>query len=185
MKISNNDIFLRLVEKKDAPFIVKLRTEQKNARFISKTSININDQEKWIFDYKLRELKEDEYYFIACMKDSLKPFGTTRLYNFDQDTFTNGSWVVKREMLPKHSIMVDLLVRSFAFRELNFSNCFFEVRQGNRKVIKYHQMLGAKFVRSDDLNNYYNISKNHFFESLGQFIQLGIIRSEDLDYAVE
>ena len=185
IKIYTENIYMRMVCEDDAKFIVSLRTDSKNSRYLSKTSPSIHNQKDWIRKYKERENKGEEYYFIACMNSSNEPFGTTRLYDFQEDTFTNGSWVVKRGMEPQYPILIDLLVRSYAFRELGFSKCFFDVRKGNKKVIKYHKMLGAKFVRSDDLNNYYTIQKKDFFMSTKKLLKLEIIQEKDLQYSVE
>ena len=46
-------------------------------------------------------------------------------------------------------------------------------------------MLGAKFVRSDDLNNYYTIPKKDFFMSTKKLLKLEIIQEKDLQYSVE
>jgi len=183
MRILSREIFLRLVQEEDAEFIVDIRTDKKNARFISSTSVSVDEQRKWIQRYKIREDIKDEYYFVGCFSDGT-PFGTTRLYDFNNDIFTNGSWVVKKGTKPSYSALLDVLVRTYAFNNLQFSTCFFDVRKNNYKVIKFHQMLGAKYAYSDELNNYYNIQKIDFFNSLNELVRLGIFDCNDLAYDV-
>jgi RimJ/RimL family protein N-acetyltransferase len=183
VRIRNHQVSLRTVQLEDAAFIVKLRTDTKNARFISETSNEVDDQTEWLKRYKKRENDKEEFYFIGNTMNGV-PFGTTRLYNLNGKTFTNGSWVVLHDTNPKFSIMIDLLVRSYAFNDLGFETCFFDVRKQNKKVIKYHSRLGAKFEYSTELDNYYTIKKNDFFVALKKMIGLGYLHEEDLQYTV-
>nr|WP_176724237.1 N-acetyltransferase [Desulfoplanes formicivorans] len=162
---------------------MKLRTDAKNARFISKTSPIVEDQKLWLEKYKERETHKKEFYFLGHTLDN-SPFGTTRLYNFNSKTFTNGSWVVLANTNPKYSIMIDLLVRSYAFNEMDFDTCFFDVRKQNKKVIKYHSRLGAQFEYSNELDNFYTIKKCDFFDSLKKMVSIGFLKEEDLQYTV-
>lgn len=183
MRVVSKNIYLRLVTEDDADFIVKLRTDPKNARFISSTSSCIFDQKNWIRRYKEREALQKEFYFIGCTLNG-ESFGTTRLYNFNNCRFTNGSWITQKDTQLDHSILLDILGRAYSFNDLNFKECFFDVRKKNRKVINYHSMLGAKYEFSDELNNYYTIQRDIFFKSVDKFVNIGIISSEDLCYKV-
>lgn len=183
MRIISRKIFLRFVREEDAEFIVDVRTDKKNARFISSTSISVDEQRQWIQRYKIRENNKDEYYFVGCFSDGV-PFGTTRLYDFNNDVYTNGSWVVKKWTIPSCAALLDVLARLYAFNNLQFSKCFFDVRKHNVRVIKYHQMLGAKYAYSDELNNYYNIQKSDFLHSLNELVRLGIFDRDDLLYDI-
>ena len=55
---------VRLVEEKDAGFILSLRTNPKLSRYIHNTDDSLDKQRQWIRDYKKRELEGKDYYFI-------------------------------------------------------------------------------------------------------------------------
>ena len=63
-------INLRLVEIKDAEFILNLRL--KKGEFLSTTNPNLTEQENWIKSYKKREELKEEYYFIIENKNGLR-----------------------------------------------------------------------------------------------------------------
>ena len=78
--IRGEGVLMRLVEKSDAKFIVDLRTDEKLGKNLSKTSSSLDDQVNWIEDYKKRESRQKEFYFI--FEDlNHKPWGTVRLYS--------------------------------------------------------------------------------------------------------
>lgn len=183
IKIITNDIYLRPVSKADAAFIIDIRCNSINSRFISETSKNLTAQINWIEGYKKREINNEELYFIGCTKEG-SPFGTSRLYNFTGDTFTNGSWVVLPGTNPKYSILLEVLSRCYAFNEMGFEKCFFDVRKNNLFVIKYHKMFSAQFEFSKGIDNFYSIGKKNYFRSLNRFLKHKIITEEDIKYSV-
>ena len=64
INILADGIKMRLINEADAEFVVKLRTDKKLGKYISWTSNNIEDQIGWIKEYKKREAKQKEFYFI-------------------------------------------------------------------------------------------------------------------------
>jgi hypothetical protein len=67
---------LRLVEETNSDFIIKL-TDASKSRFIGETNSDL-EQKLWIKEKK--ELKGEEYYFIAIDENN-EEFATYRLYN--------------------------------------------------------------------------------------------------------
>jgi RimJ/RimL family protein N-acetyltransferase len=171
MKICNYGIYLKLAEIEDAEFILSLRNDPELNRFISSTSSNLNDQKTWIEKYKGREEKKTEYYFIACDKSGHK-WGTTRLYDFKGDRFEFGSWLFRRDAPFGLSIKADILTREIAFNELLFEFCTLTVRKANFNVINYHKGYNPRIINDDDLNYYYEVSKNNFIQHSRQILNL-------------
>ena len=147
---------MRLVEEADAEFIVALRTDEGLARHLHQTSADVAAQRKWIRSYKKRERNKQEFYFIAESYNGEK-LGLNRLYNFRNDTYELGSWIFKKGLPESVPVLADLAVRDFAFDQLGFTTCAFDVRKENKSVVRYHQMFRPSLVREDDLNFYFEL----------------------------
>ena len=72
-------LHVRFVREEDAEFILKLRLDPQNARFIHDTNPSVIEQKKWISQYKRREQMGGEYYFLFEFLGV--PQGVYRLYN--------------------------------------------------------------------------------------------------------
>ena len=72
-------LHVRLVREEDAEFIVKLRTNERNARFIHATSPNIEHQQEWIRNYKEREINGVDYY-VYTLTDPVTVNGFLQTY---------------------------------------------------------------------------------------------------------
>jgi hypothetical protein len=160
-EINKYNLKLRLVEFQDADFILQLRVNQKLNQYISVTSSVLSDQIKWIEQYKIREVKGLEYYFIALDEDGIK-LGTTRIYNIENNCFEIGSWLFSEEAPLGASIKADLITREFGFESLGFEYCKFEVRKANLKVLKYHYKFNPELIGEDDLNYFFRLSRSDF-----------------------
>ena len=160
-EINKYNLRLRLVELQDADFILNLRTNQKLNQYLSNTSLELSDQIKWIEQYKIRELKGIEYYFLAIDEDDIK-LGTTRIYNIENNCFEIGSWLFSEIAPLGTSIKADLMAREFGFESLGLEYCKFEVRKANIKVLKYHYKFNPEIIGEDDSNIYFKLSKNDF-----------------------
>ena len=161
IKMEKYNLKLRLVDITDAEFIFKLRTNKKLGLFLSKTSLKLADQIIWIKEYKKRELKGLEYYFIVLDKNNER-LGTTRIYNIEEDCFEIGSWLFSKDAPPNAAIFSDILTREFGFNKFKFGFCKFEVRKENYKVLKYHHYYNPEIVSEDDKNFYFKLSKEKF-----------------------
>lgn len=155
MKIRGKNIYFRLVELKDAEFIVSLRVDRKN-KFL--TTIDIDNQLKWLGEYKKREAAKSEYYFIICT-NSNEPCGAVRVYDFIGDSFCWGSWLLNSNAPATAGIESALLVYEFAFYYLKFCHCHFDVRVANVKVRAFHERMGASIIKADELDVYYELPK--------------------------
>lgn len=145
-------LIFRLVEEQDAEFILSLRTDPKLARHLSATDNDLAKQKAWICTYKEREALGQEYYFLFETEDH-EPQGLVRLYDFDEKTYTSGSWLIKPGAGEFAAIKADLFSGWFAMNELGFERCVFDVRKANKKVVRFHRMF-ASVTHEDELNLY-------------------------------
>ena len=154
-------VILTLATVHDAEFILSLRQNTALNRFVSHVSPSLYAQKKWLEEYKSRELTGDEFYFIIRGPD-MKPLGTVRIYDFKNDSFCWGSWMVASDAPRKTAIESALSIYEFAFYSLGFNQCHFDVRNENIKVIKFHNMMGAQETLCTDLDTFFIYSKENY-----------------------
>lgn len=147
--VQGRNVKLRLVELEDAQFIVTLRNYAKSQKFLSATSSNIEAQERWMRDYKIREGKGTEFYYVIQLHDD-SPVGLIRLYDLKLDIFSGGSWI----MAPghPHQIAVEtvILLYDLCFDQLGYEKILLQVVKENQSVIRFHRRFGAVVDREDD-----------------------------------
>lgn len=154
-------LHVRLVEIQDARFILDLRTDPRLSRYMTGTSLSVQDQEEWIARYKERERRGEEYYFIT-LNDQGERLGVSRLYNFDAESFEAGSWIYRWGLDTSVPILGDLAVRDFGFDELRYGVCRFEVMKGNESVIRYHRRFQPEFLGEDERACYFRITREAY-----------------------
>ena len=165
-------ISLKLVDESDAEFILELRTDIKKSRFISNTNPDVIQQKKWIKDYKEREKKGEEYYYIALDENGEK-FATYRIYDFQQNSVEIGSFVSKPDYdKPINIVKLDIMIKEYVFNVLQLENLHFEVRKLNMSVVKYHKKFYPKITSEDELNYYFSLNKNDFERGKQNFIKI-------------
>ena len=167
MKLVKNitkHIYFKLVEADDAVFILSLRTDESKNKYLSHVNSELASQKQWIIDYKLRELKNLEYYYIIMSKE-VEQLGVVRLYDFREDSFCWGSWILKNDAPVYSAIESALYVYEIGFCQLGFERSHFDVRKENKKVVNFHNRFGASIVKEDGLNYYFTFSKSGYFET--------------------
>ncbi|WP_166373161.1 GNAT family N-acetyltransferase [Psychromonas sp. SA13A] len=175
-QIKGRTISLRLVRKEDAKFIYSLRNNKEYNQHLSQASGTVKDQELWINEYKNRENKGAEYYFIIERLDNEKRIGTLRLYDFigNKESFCWGSWILNQDKTRSSAIESAMLVYEFAFKELHFASCHFDVRKKNINVIKFHKKFGAEITNETNLDLFFQLTKTSygdFFTRNNKFIE--------------
>ncbi|QXB22135.1 GNAT family N-acetyltransferase [Lelliottia amnigena] len=172
-------IEFRLVEESDANFIYDLRVNKYYNKHLSKMTGDISGQREWIKSYKIRELTNDEFYFIIIRSDNKERIGTVRLYDFieEKNSFCWGSWILNQDKTASSAIESALLVYKVAFQELGFERCHFDVRKDNLKVIQFHQKLGAEIVDSNDIDYFFNYEKQSYLNCLRDFSKYLVARN--------
>lgn len=170
--LSNYNIKLRLVEETDSSFIIALRTDSLKSRFISPTDLDIEKQKAWIREYKEREKKGNEFYFVAVDQDNIE-FATYRIYNKSENSIEIGSFVSKPLYnKPINVIKVDIILKEFVFSSLGYNQLNFEVRKENKSVINYHKKFNPDLIDEDELNYYFTLSKDSFLSTKSKFEKL-------------
>ncbi len=151
---------LRLVEESDAQFILDLRTDKK-AKYLSQTDNNLENQIKWIRNYKEREKENKEFYFVIENKENGK-IGLVRAYNIEDDSATSGSWIMIDNSPIENVLESNLLIYEFIFEKLNKEKLFFDVRKDNKKVWRFHKSYGAIQIDEDELDYFFEFKKDNF-----------------------
>jgi len=165
---------VRFVTNMDAKKIIELRTNLALSRHISTTNPEVDKQIQYINDYKIRERNGLEYYFAFSLIGSEEAVGFYRIYSIDynEKTFTIGSWIFEHKVLESIPIIADILSKEFGFLILNLERCYFDVRRNNKKVMKYHNLFSPVFIREDEYeNNYYYLDKKDFEKNKNDIIK--------------
>ncbi len=150
-------VALRLVTVDDAEFTLGLRLDPARNKHLSHVENDIHAQRSWIKKYKIREGEGHEFYFIIGCDGT--PVGTLRIYDFRANSFCWGSWIIIPGTSTRVSLASVYLVYKLCFDVLGIDASHFDVRLDNASVNRFHQRMGAILVSSDELNNYYTISK--------------------------
>lgn len=160
-KIEGKNINFRIIEVCDAEFVISLRTDKQKNKYISKIDSNIEKQREWIRSYKEREKNGLEYYFVIELKNG-ENIGLIRAYDFRNDSFCYGSWVIKNGAPYYVAIESQLMIYDFGFNHLGFKKSHFDVRKENIEVIRFHKFMCAEIVGESELDYYFNMTKNIF-----------------------
>jgi RimJ/RimL family protein N-acetyltransferase len=161
MILFGKNINIKTVEVDDAEFIFTLRQNEFKTKYLSKVTGNIETQKEWINNYKQREKEQKEFYFIIESKSEEK-LGLVRMYDFKDNSFCWGSWLIKENAPKTTAIESALQIYEFAFYKLNFAKSHFEVQKGNDKVIAFHQRFGAKIIDENDKEVFFNFLKEDY-----------------------
>lgn len=165
----------RLINEKDAEFMVGLRAIEKLSRFLPPTSSDVSRQVEWIRNYKQREKAGLEYYYI--FEDDLNnKLGLSRIYAIHALDFTVGGWIFRPDALLGSAILGDIIVREIGFTVLKKTKCLFEVHKGNVHVIRYHMKYNPKNIGEDKENYYFEIDQERFDQ--GKMIYLKLLQAD-------
>lgn len=153
-------IGVREVKISDASYILKLRLDDSYSKYISKVSDKVSAQENYIKAYLDNNAHvRDSFYFILTNATTGRRCGTVRIYNFNNDVFEWGSWILDSNKTRYSAIETAILIYEFAFNTLGFKKSEFEVNKNNEKVVSYHKKSGAKIIGEDDINYYFCVEK--------------------------
>jgi len=155
------DTFLRLARIDDAEFILSLRLNPNRNKHLSIVSDDLEAQKNWLRDYKYREEKGEEYYFLVG-DISEKLYGTIRLYHFQKTKYVFGSWIFCEDAPEGLAIKGDIIGREIAFDILGFTTCLFDVRKNNSLVLRYHRGWNPIMIGENERNFYFELSYEKF-----------------------
>jgi RimJ/RimL family protein N-acetyltransferase len=155
------NISFRFVEVSDAELILDLRLDPSRNCYLSPIANDVASQRKWIEAYKTREAAKREFYYVILDKQQCE-LGLVRLYDFIDDSFNWGSWVLRPNAPISAAIESALMVYEIAFYSLQFTNARFEVKRENEPVIRFHKRSGAVCVNEDAVNCYFRMDKTTY-----------------------
>ena len=163
-------IDVRLVNEDDAEFIIKLRNDDRNSKFLSKTTTNIYEQINWIKEYKIREKEGKDYYFLFSFNQM--PVGLYRIYNIENDSFVCGSWAFKPDSQSGLGILGCIIGREVAYEDLKLEKCFTDVLVDNISSISFQKAFYPKTLKTENGKIYFEHYKENFYKYKDKFIQI-------------
>ena len=165
IKITKN-IFLKTVRLNDVNYILKLRTDKVLSKHINPTSKKKIDQINWLKKYFIRKKNKKEFYFIFQIKSSkkYKNLGFARIVHLKKNVFHFGGWVLNKETEPWISLESCCAIYKYAFLKLKYKSCLLWINLKNKKVIKFHKNLGAKYIKKDNKEVYLKFKYSDFLK---------------------
>ncbi len=157
---------IREVKIEDSEFILSLRCDEKKSKFLHKTEYNLEKQKKYLKHYMSLD---NEYYFIITDKQNI-PLGTIRMYDLKKDTFISGSWIMTKKSAVEEVLEGNYLMLNFAYSILKYQKFHFDVRKENKKVIRFHKMMGAKIVEENDIDYFFEASLPIYLSNMRKMI---------------
>ena len=145
----------RPVTVEDAAFILKLRSDPGLNRHLTAVSHDLAAQQLWIVGSMQRSRLGEEFYFIILHLG--QPVGTVRLYDFQEDSFCWGSWIIIPGTAPRVALQSAACVYDVGHRVLGFAQAHFEVRKDNASVNRFHRRMGAVLISEDECSHHYSI----------------------------
>lgn len=141
-KIFGKYAYLRQVQVEDAEFILSLRTDPFNSRYINDTENDLDLQIEWI---KMQQSKPDDYYFMICDLNYNRK-GVIALYNFNHD---ERKAEMGRLICPKSPIQLYeslLLICDFCFYKMDLERMIYRMNPNNADIIAVIRNWNSEFV---------------------------------------
>lgn len=148
-KITGKYTYLRHVQVEDAEFILSLRTDPLNSRYINDTENDLDLQIEWI---KMQQSKPDNYYFVICDLNN-NSIGVIALYNF---IYEESKAEMGRLICPKSPIQLYeslILICTFCFDILDLKRMYFRMNPENAEIIAVTRNWDAEFVENGVYQN--------------------------------
>ncbi len=157
------DFYLKPVEDTDAEFLYSLRSNSELCRYISPISGTVEEQKNWIRNYKIREFRNQEYYFKVVNKNN-EDQGFVRLYHLDNDKkeVTFGSFLMKPGHDSKAAIEAMILAVNVAFYYLKVNKVLLDVRVKNERAKNFYNRFGYQKIDENELDEFYELTKEDY-----------------------
>lgn len=159
----------RLVRVEDAPFILKLRTDEKKSRYVHQVDNNLDTQIEWIKKYKEREERGEDYYFIYFSKE--RPVGVNRIYNITPKGSTGGSWICSKDATVEESVATSFICAEIEDM-FEIPSGPFNVSKGNNQVLKFHLRMGSYVVNENEQEYTLMRDKKKYEIAKAKFVKL-------------
>lgn len=155
-------VHVRLVTEDDAEFIVRLRTDPKLARYVHSVDNDVAKQRRWIVEYKQRECKGEDYYFIFDL-DGVS-YGVDRIYDISGNDFTTGSWVFSPASPVGLAALAGIITKEIAYEFLGLENDYADIHKSNRTVLRYNRQFHPRILNEDHEHISLAFDKSSFYE---------------------
>ena len=162
-------LHVRFVREDDAEFIVALRTNAHNARYIHDTDASVEAQRAWIRNYKVREAAGEEYYLLFEVEGV--PQGVYRIYKRYDDWCVTGSWVFSPDAQRNAALKAMIITHEIVFEELGnkYVHDVDGINEENKGVINAMKSIGGKFwgERVEEKGKYlqFDLHKEDFYKN--------------------
>ena len=160
-RVEGPNLTLRLIQPEDAAYVHGLRTNPLYNDHLSKFTGTVKDQRAWIKGYQAREAAGQEFYYVIERKDGMR-CGLVRLYDFDVESFTWGSWILDESKPRKAALESAVLIYQIGFLGHNLDSAIFEVLNENSHTLAFHRRFGALETGHDELNTYFKYARARF-----------------------
>ena len=153
-------VTLRTALEEDAEFMLELRMDPRNGRFLSPTHPDPEQQRAWI---RGRLAAEDDY---ACVIEDAagQRIGTIALYHINRGAGTCewGRWILAPGAPALAALESAMLIYRFAFFDLGLKRAEFGVMGENTRVISFHRGMGARPVAETDVGVHFHFLPEDF-----------------------
>ena len=154
---ASGGVSFTLVRPADARFILDLRTDPELNRHLSPTPADLARQHHWIEDYLVRESHGHEFYFIIRLAGT--GVGTIRIYDFKQDSFCWGSWIIRRGTTARAALESCRLIYDLGFSVMGFHTARFSIRKQNSSVRQFKLRMGAIVTGGNEVEDFYTLKR--------------------------
>ena len=103
---------------------------------------------------------------------NINPWGTIRLYNLTNNSFTLGSWICLPGNNNKIAIKAWILCTECGFEKFKKNFCLLDVRKKNLNVLYYLKLFGPILIEENDLDYYFKLEKDTYFQKRNKVIEL-------------
>ena len=163
--VIGNALRLRNVVPEDAGFLVALRNDEKNRRYLSITSPEIAKQVAWLVHYAT----DDTQAYFVVETVSGEPMGSVRIYDPRGDRFCFGSWVMRRGAPVACAVESVLITYRYALDELGFNRSHYTVRKPNRSVWQFMERFGGRRVGETNADYLYETDRESVERSFARY----------------
>lgn len=156
---------VRLVNEKDAEFIVSLRSNPDKTKYMITLDNEVESQIRWIHEYKKREKKGLDYYFIYSDNED-KQIGLNRISHIDylNRTAKTCSWITI-EGLINEAFKMSVIQSEIAFELLEIDTFRFEVHKKNNRLIRFYKLFNYNYIDKGTEYYYFLIMKSDFLKT--------------------
>ncbi len=169
-------ITARLVSEEDASTIVNLRSDPNRTQYMITLEPNIDKQIEWIKEYKVREAKGEDYYFIYHNQHG-NSIGLNRISHIDYEkkrAKVSSLITIKNENF--YGLKISIIRNIIAFDILELEKIYADVHKENRGAIKLMKLFDYTFIDSE--TDFFDLilDRNNYLKSLEKKIIVDILK---------